>query len=182
MDWSAWTGNVIALAAIAYTWWTGRGTKQATAAARAQAAESLRAAQEAAAAQERMAEVMERIYEAQERHGIVIGGSPTAPGAHPSVAAAQAFPAAPWRVVNIYGGRYLLTNAGPGAAYDVRVTASSTVQFTPPTREPGSTWAPGDGEDFTATGSWHQGIPQLVVTWRETAGGDERRWERVIPK
>lgn len=182
IDWSAWTANLIALAGIAYTWWANRGTRQSAAAANAQATESLRAAQEAAAAQERMAEVMEKIYEAQERQSPGAGAPTGAAGRTPELAAAVPVSGARWRLVNISGSRYLLTNVGAVPAYDVRVTASQSVRLDPPARAAGSTWNAGDGEDLAAQGSWGHEVPTIVVTWRDTDGGAERSWERVIPR
>lgn len=189
IDWSAWTGNVVAFGSLAYTWWANRGTRQAAAVAGEQAAKSLQAAQEAADAQQRMAEVMEKLYEAQERQGVapapkqVASAAPGAlPRAEPGAAPTGLPTDVPWRVQNVAGDHYLLINAGPATAFDVRLTAADLVHLDPPAKAAGAAWAPGETEEFSAVGSWRSGVPQLVVTWRDSADGAERRWERVIPK
>lgn len=179
LAWSAWTGNAIALASIGYTWWTGRGTKQAAAAASERADESLHTAQEAAAAQQRMADVLEKMFEAQERHTTgALRSQAIASGAAPSASAS----APPWLVERTGAGRYQLTNAGPATVYDVHVAAvSGVVRLDPPLPE-GDSWVAGTSRPFDVVASWQTGTPQIVVTWRDAPDGAQRRWERVIPQ
>lgn len=179
LAWSAWTGNVIALAGIGYTWWSGRGTKQAAAAAAERADQSLHTAQEAAAAQQRMADVLEKMYEAQERHTTgALRAAAIAPGAPPTAAASPV----PWLVERTGAEKYTLTNAGAATAYDVHVAAvSGVVRLDPPLPE-GDSWVAGTSRPFDAVASWQTGTPQIVVAWRDAPDGAERRWERVIPQ
>jgi len=175
LSWSAWTGNAIALGGIAYTWWTGRGAKQAAAAANARADKSLTAAQEAAAAQQRMADVLEKMYEAQEHHATAtLRGVPTA-------ATASVDRAAPWALERTGDGTYRLTNAGADPVYDVRITASDAVRLDPAQLPQGVDWPAGEAKTFHAVVSWRAGTPQLTVSWHDAGGGDAHRWERVIP-
>jgi len=173
LSWSAWTGNVIALGGLAYTWWTGRGAKRAAAAANQRAEESLTAAQEAAAAQQRMAEVLEKMYEAQEHRAT------TNLRAAPSADAVDAEP--PWLLQRTREGAYRLTNAGTRTLHDVRTTVSGSVRLGKPQLHQGRDWSPGESADFAAVVSWQTDTPQLVVTWGD-ATGDRRRWVRVIPR
>lgn len=169
LAWSAWTGNVIALAGVAYTWWTNRGTRAAAAAAHEQAQKSLHAAEQAAAAQERMADALEKMYEAQEHH---------------ATAALRAEPIAapaPWLVERTDDGDYRLTNAGPATLYDVHISASDAMTPPDPPLPDGESWVSGRSWQFRTLASWQAGTPQLEITWRDAPGGPVRRWERVIP-
>ncbi|MBB2891349.1 hypothetical protein [Flexivirga oryzae] len=188
-SWTAWTGNVIAIGGLAYTWWTGRGAKQAAAAANDRAEKGLTAAQEAAAAQQRMADVLEKMYEGQEhRATATLRGEPPEQLEElgPSASVAPSGPgqraAVPWLLQRTVDGAYELTNAGAGTVYDVRMTVSDAVRLDPPELPEGDDWPPGRSTVFHAVVSWQTGTPQLVVTWRDGAAGAERRWERVIPR
>ncbi len=179
---SAWTGNAIALIGIGYTWQANRLTKRQAAAARTRADESVRAAEEAAAAQQHMAEVMEKMYEADEHRRLSpTGTTEEAPhAARPR--AADTSPLVRWSVQNVDAHAYVLTNAGGATAFDVSVTASHVVSFRPPERPAGQAWEAGESLEFSAVGSWHTGVPTIAVEWRDTADGPPRRWERVVPR
>lgn len=182
MTWSAWTGNAIALIGIGYTWWANRGTRQAAADAGQQAAESLATAKEATAAQQRMADVLEKMYEAQERRAahpaVAEAVAPDLPG---SIALRASSPVR-WLVEHTGDGVYRLTNAGSATAYDVRMTSSDAALVHPPAGADGGTWTAGESADFSATPGWHIGVPMVVVSWRDEMDGEVRGWERVIPR
>lgn len=167
--WSAWTANGIAIVGIGYTWWANRITKRDAAVAQEQAQQSLAVAKEAATAQRRMADALEKMLEKQDRH--------TAESA-----VGQRDSAVGWQVSSADGDGYVLTNVGSAPAYDVHLTASPAVRFTPPRRPAGDRWGPGESAEFAAVGSWQTGTPTLVVTWRAREGGEQYRWERVIPR
>lgn len=170
--WSAWTGNAIAIVSIGYTWWASRGSKSAAAAARQQAADSLKTARGAEAAQVRMADAMEKLLEEQDRHRATgaAGQTLTVPTG------------VTWHVEHVQGELYDLTNAGPSTAYDVRVSASDALHFEPPDRHDGQQWAPDDTGRFFAVGSWETGTPTLTVRWRESPDGQVHTWERIVPR
>lgn len=181
LSWSAWTGNIIALGGIAYTWWTGRGAKQAASEAGRRADKSLAAAQEAAAAQQRMADVLEKIYEERERRATESLRSPTAPAAPATPSAPSEETAMPWLLQRTSDGAYRLANAGAVTLHDVRITVSDAVRVEPPPLPQDTDWSPGASAEFRAAVSWSTGTPQIVVRWRD-AVGHESRWERVIPR
>src|SRR4051812_19772536 len=117
------------------------------------------AADRSASAMERMAVAMEGRAINDERH------APT--------------PGAAWRLEHFQGDAFLLSNAGRGTAYDVRVEPGDHM-FTNDLPD-GATIAPGGAAKFLASRSLATTNDTMTVSWTDRPGGERSTWTRPLP-
>jgi hypothetical protein len=166
VNWGVITANAIAAlaAVVAYV-----GVRQAD--KRAQRAE--RQAQDADALAGRAAEAADRSASAMERMAVAMEQRAINDERHAPTASAA------WQLEHYQRDAYLLSNAGRGTAYDVRVEPGDHM-FTDNLPD-GATIAPGGAARFLAGSSLATRDDTMTVTWSNHPGGERLAWTRPLP-
>ena len=173
VHWGVITANVLSFFAVAVAYLgvrradkRARETHKQAIEADARAGRAVEAADRSANAADRSANAMERMAVVMEQRAIE--DEHRAP-----------VPEAAWRLEHHQGDTYLLSNAGRGTAYDVRVEPGDHLFYDG--LPDGATVAPGGMAKFKAARSLATYDDTMTVTWANRPGGDRLTWKRPLP-